>query len=68
MYERESILTHEEFLTYCFSYIVELRDCDPQAFRHTLEGFGMSEAQICEFEERLILIKMIFGNRNHQKN
>ncbi len=59
MDKRESILTHEEFLTYCFSYIVELRDCDRQAFRYTLEGFGMSEAQICEFEERLRLIKMM---------
>ena len=59
MSTRESILTHEEFLTYCFSYIIELSECDIQAFEATLEGFGMSGAQICEFEERLRLIKMM---------
>jgi hypothetical protein len=59
MNEREPILTHEEFLTYWFSYIIELSECDIQAFEATLEGFGMSEAQICEFEARLRLIKMM---------
>lgn len=49
-------LSQEEFISYSLSYVVELRNCDYQAYESTMKDLGMSDEMFNQYDENLKLM------------